>query len=604
MTRIEDYAFLSDCQSAALVSIHGSVDWLCFPRFDSPSVFGRLLDPDAGTWTLAPTGEHRTVRDYLPDSLVLRTEHVTPTGTVEVLDALLFEPGAREHDIGMRVPHELVRVVRGVVGSVEIETQVEPCLEYGLTRPRIEPTGSGFRARGGPVELVLSADVALECTEHGAHVRFAVGAGEEIGFRLAFARMYGPGNDSHSGSGSGSATTGPTGAAAAIADTEAAWRSWVDMHSAYEGPYADSVRRSALILQGLTYQPSGALVAAATTSLPERVGGEWNWDYRYTWLRDASLTLNARWVSSCPHEPWRFFRWIENAGSRTGESPLQIMYDVEGGADLTEHTLDHLRGFADSRPVRVGNDAWTQTQLDVAGEILDAAFLMRHQMGKLSAPTRAMLVRLADDAAARWREPDAGMWESRDIPRHYVSSKVMSWVALDRAVLMADLLDAESGLVEAWVAERDAVREAVLRDGWSEEAGAYGGAFGSSHLDASVLLMPIVGFLPADDERMLATIHAIDERLGRGGLVRRWAEEPNAFLICSYWLIQCLALAGERERAEEYFEAVTAHANDVGLLAEMVDMGTGDLLGNTPQAFSHIGLINSAWTLSGNGLPE
>lgn len=389
----------------------------------------------------------------------------------------------------------------------------------------------------------------------------------------------------------------------AISDTAEAWRSWVAMHSRYDGPFAEEVRRSALILQGLTYQPSGALVAAATTSLPERVGGAWNWDYRFTWLRDASLTLNARWVATCPHEPWRFFKWIENAGVRTGASPLQIMYDVEGGADLTEHTLEHLDGFLGSRPVRIGNDAWTQSQLDVVGEVLDAAYLMRNQLGELAEPTRVLLVRLADEAAARWHEPDAGMWESRDVPRHYVSSKVMSWVALDRAVRMTDML-AEPEKASSWAVQRDALHAEVLDKGWSDEAGAYGGAYGSDHLDASVLLMPIVGFLPANDKRMLATIHAIDERLGDGGLVRRWAEELNAFLICSYWLVQCLALAGETERATAYFETVTAHANDVGILAEMVDRATGQLLGNTPQAFSHIGLINAAWTLSGNGLPE
>ncbi len=588
--RIEDYAFLSDCRSAALVGIDGAVDWLCFPRFDSPSVFGRLLDPDAGTWTLSPSEPTRTTRRYLPDSLVLSTEHATSAGTVEVLDALLFEHGAREHDIGMRVPHTLAREVRGITGRVEMETVIEPRLEYGLTRPRIEAVEGGLRARGGPVVLDVRADVTLEPGPDRASARFTVSEGERVTLGLTFSDAYG-----------GSAAPSPA-SEASLADTVEGWRSWVEMHARYEGPFADQVLRSALVLQGLTYQPSGSLVAAATTSLPERVGGEWNWDYRYTWLRDASLTLNARWVATCPHEPWRFFHWIEDAGLRTEHGALQIMYDVRGRADLTEHTLPHLRGFRDSRPVRVGNDAWTQSQHDVAGEVLDAAYLLRDQLGELAESTRSMLVRLADEAASTWREPDAGMWESRDIPRHYVSSKVMSWVALDRAVRMADMLDA-SVRVDAWSRERDAIRDTVLREGWSEEAGAYGGALGSDHLDASVLLMPLVGFLPADDERMLATIRAVDERLGEGGLVRRWAAEPNAFLICSYWLIQCLALAGDRQRAEEYFERVTGHANDLGLLAEMVDLSTGDLLGNVPQAFSHVGLINAAWTLSGRGLP-
>lgn len=583
--RIEDYAFLSDCQSAALVSLDGSVDWLCLPRFDSPSVFGRLLDPSAGAWRLAPIGTARTVRDYLPDSLVLRTEHHTATGSVEVLDGLLFEQGARGHDIGMRVPHCLVRVVRGLSGEVDMATYVEPRLEYGLTKPLLKPTGSGFIARGGPVELQFVADVALKCSEHDASARFRVSEGEEVGFRLSFRDAY------------GTSTYQQIDNRPAVSDTAEAWRSWVNRHTPYEGPFAEHVRRSALVLQGLTYMPSGAMVAAATTSLPERVGGSWNWDYRYTWLRDTSLTINAYRVAASPEEPWRFFEWIENVGLRTDGAPLQTMYDVEGRADLTEHTLVHLRGFRHSRPVRVGNDAWVQPQLDVNGEVLEAAYLLRHQLGDMSEATRVMLVRMADEAATRWHEPDAGMWEFRDAPRHYVATKVMNWVALDRAIRMADLLRA-TDKVPAWTAERDAVHAAVLREGWDSQVGAFTGAFGSHLLDASVLLMPLMGFLPADDKRMLATIHAIDERLGENGLVRRWAEEPNAFLICSFWLIQCLALAGERERATGYFENVTSHANDLGLLAEMVDLTNGELLGNTPQAFSHIGLINAAWALS------
>lgn len=583
--RIEDYAFLSDCQSAALVSIDGSVDWLCLPRFDSPSVFGRLLDPGAGAWRLAPVGTVRTVRDYLPDSLVLRTEHRSATGTVEVLDALLFEQGARGHDIGWRVPHSLVRVVRGLSGEVDMATYIEPRLEYGLTKPLLTPSESGFLARGGPVELEFVADVALEYSRHDASARFTVSAGNEIGFRLSFRDPY------------GTATYPSIDNGAAVSDTTEGWRSWVARHNPYKGPFAEQVRRSALVLQGLTYQPSGAMVAAATTSLPERVGGDWNWDYRYTWLRDTSLTINAYRVAACPKEPWRFFEWIENVGLRTGGASLQTMYDVEGRADLTERTLSHLQGYRHSRPVRVGNDAWVQSQLDVNGEILDAAYLLRHQLVDMSRSTREMLIRMADEAATRWHEPDAGMWEFRDAPRHYVATKVMNWVALDRAVRMVDLLDA-SDKVDVWIAERDAVHSAVLREGWNGTVGAFTGAFGSSLLDASVLLMPIMGFLPADDTRMLATIHAIDESLGDNGLVRRWAEEPNAFLLCSFWLIQCLALAGERERAKEYFESVTSHANDLGLLAEMVELETGDLLGNTPQAFSHLGLINAAWELS------
>jgi GH15 family glucan-1,4-alpha-glucosidase len=351
------------------------------------------------------------------------------------------------------------------------------------------------------------------------------------------------------------------------------------------------------VLQGLTYQPSGAVVAAATTSLPEELGGQLNFDYRFAWLRDLSLTIRSLWVAACPDEPGRLFDWFANAAGHNGGELVQIMYGVEGERDLAEHELEHLPGYRDSRPVRVGNQAWKQKQLDVLGEVLDAASTLRDNLGELEESVQGMLLTLAHRAADAWSEPDAGMWEARDAERHYTSSKVMCWVALDRAVHLASRLGPDPD-VDRWVAARDEVRSAVLEQAWSEEAGAYTGAFGSDDLDASVLLLPIVGFLPATDPRMWSTIQAVERQLGSSGLVRRWTSDPNGFLLCTFWLVECLAMAGHPQRATAVFEAATAHANDLGLLSEIADPSSGELLGNTPQAFSHVGLINAAWRLA------
>jgi GH15 family glucan-1,4-alpha-glucosidase len=382
-----------------------------------------------------------------------------------------------------------------------------------------------------------------------------------------------------------------------VADTTEGWHSWAAEHTTYDGAFPELVRRSSLVLQGLTYQRSGAVVAAATTSLPELMGGELNFDYRFAWLRDLSLTVRSLWIAACPHEPRRLFDWFATAAGHNGGEIVQIMYGVEGERDLAEHTLDHLAGYRGSRPVRVGNEAWRQKQLDVLGEVLDAAHILRDQLGDLDPSVQEMLGSLADRAADDWSSPDAGMWEARDAERHYTSSKVMCWVALDRAIDLAPRLGTGAD-VARWSAARNAVRDAILTQAWSEQAGAYTGAFGSDELDASVLVMPLVGFLPATDARMRATIDVIERQLGADGLVRRWSADRSGFLICTYWLVECLALAGRFEDAERWFHRATAYGNDLGLLAEEADGATGELLGNMPQAFSHIGLINAAWRLA------
>jgi GH15 family glucan-1,4-alpha-glucosidase len=363
------------------------------------------------------------------------------------------------------------------------------------------------------------------------------------------------------------------------------------------------------VLQALTFHPSGAIVAAPTTSLPEGVGGERNWDYRYSWVRDASFTMEALWVAACPDEANDFFAFMTTAAASCvgPERALQIMFGVGGEHDLSERTLGHLRGWRDSRPVRVGNGAWQQTQIDVYGELLGAAYRLRDQFGTLDEDTRRFLVALADTAASAWRGRDQGIWEVRGEPQHFLYSKVMCWVALDRAIALADAIGAEAKVGE-WKRSRDEIWETVIRDGWSESAGAFTQYFGSDALDASNLMLPIVGFLPANDPRMLATIDAIAERLtDERGLVYRYrtsegvdglAGEEGTFLLCTFWLAQALAMSDQVERARAVFEAAAGFVNDVGLLAEEVDPETGELLGNFPQAFSHIGLVNAAWAIA------
>ncbi|MGI8627817.1 MAG: glycoside hydrolase family 15 protein [Geodermatophilaceae bacterium] len=579
---IADYAFLSDCHSAVLVDRAGSVDWWCVPRFDSPSVFGRLLDPAAGHWALRPLGEFSCERGYVGDTLVLRTVFSTGTGSASVTDALLLEPVARGHDIGKRSPHVLLRRVEGQHGMLRLRTELSPRMEYGRTEPHLRIVSGGAQATGGPVTLTLRTDVALRVTDGAVVGEFEVAAGEVMELRLSYTPTFGAGFDSA--------------VEASLDATLDGWTSWASQHNAYDGDYPEQVRRSSLVLQGLTYGPSGAVVAAATTSLPETIGGIDNFDYRYAWLRDLSLTIRSLWLAACPDEPGRLFGWLAGSAGHVRDELVQIMYGVEGERDLTEHVLEHLGGYRGSTPVRVGNAAWEQDQLDVFGEVLDAAHLLRDQLGQFQAPTQQLLVALANRAASTWEQPDAGMWEARDKQRHYTSSKVMCWVALDRAVDLAPRLG-DAADPAAWVKARDAVRAAVLDQAWSEQAGAYTGAFGSDDLDASVLVLPLVGFLSGDDDRMRATVKAIEAELGEGGLVRRWPSDRSGFLICTYWLVECLVLAGEPDRARSWFLSATAHANDLGLLAEEADVRTGEMLGNYPQAFSHVGLINAAWRL-------
>ncbi len=582
---VEGYAFLSDCHAPALVSPSGSVDWWCPPRADEPSVFGRLLDPAAGHWSLGPDQPAEVTRRYVTDSLVLESIVTTASGRVVVRDCLALEPGARGHDIGHRSPQVLARTIEGVDGAVSMRCEFAPRFEYGRTVPHLVRDEGGILAHAGPTRCRLVCPVGLEERDSTVSGVFTVTAGERLSFTVAYVPSY------------GGAKFSTLEAFDALADTTAAWVSWADAHPGYDGPHADLARRSALVLQGLTYQPSGAVLAAATTSLPAAIGGSSNWDYRYAWLRDLSLTTQALWIAACPDEVARFLRFIAHAaGTPAPASRVQIMYGVDGRRDLTEHQLDHLRGFAASRPVRVGNAAWDQSQLDVMGEVLDMAYRFADQIPSLDEQATRLLVWLANEAADTWESPDAGMWEARDRQRHYLSSKVMCWVALDRAVKLSGSIGGGEH-VERWGAVRDEIRDAVLHRGWNEDVGAFTGAFGSDQLDASVLVLPLVGFLAADDERMAATIDAVERELVQNGLVYRWDGDTNGFVLCSFWLVECLLLAGKRDRAADLFAGLTSRASDLGLFAEQIDPDTGHHTGNFPQAFSHVGLINAAWRL-------
>jgi alpha,alpha-trehalase len=593
---IADYALLSDCHSAALLSRAGSIDWLCFPRFDSPAVFARLLGKQAGHWSIHPAGEADISRRYIQGTMALETTFRTLSGTAVLVDAMALGAHERGHRLGFRSPGVVLRRILCERGSVDFEVDYAPRPEYGLVEPLLMPLRGGVSARGGADVLTLSAGVAMRIDASTAKSRFTLHQGERVCFALQHRTTSMPPPRAWS----------QKAIEARLEDTLQAWRSWSRLHQRYDGPWRNLVEHSGRVLQALTFQPTGAIVAAPSTSLPESAGGIRNWDYRFTWVRDASLTLEALWVAACPDEARHFYRWMVGAVAaqlRSGQD-LQIMFGVGGEHDLSERSLDHLSGWRDSRPVRVGNGAWNQRQLDVYGELLSAVRLLAGQLGTFNAAMREFLIAAADTAARRWQEKDQGIWEVRGEPRHYLYSKLMCWSALDTAIALAGQLRARSR-VRDWSETRERIREAILKQGWNPRAGAFTQSFGSDELDASVLRIPIVGFLPGDDPRVRATTDAIAERLtDERGLVYRYRAHDGleggegSFLLCTFWLARAQALAGELEQARRTFESAAGYANDVGLLSEEVDPTTGELLGNFPQAFSHIGLVNAAWAIS------
>jgi GH15 family glucan-1,4-alpha-glucosidase len=586
--RIEDYALIGDEQTAALVGTDGSVDWLCLPRFDSAACFAKLLgDEDNGHWRIAPKGAERcTRRAYRRDTLVLDTEWETAGGAVRVTD---FMP---QRD---RAP-DLVRVVEGLRGEVTVHSALRLRFDYGSVVPWMRRTDGHRVAVAGPDAAWLRSEPEVPTWGHdyATHSEFTVAAGEKVAFVLTWHPSHEP----------RPAQIDPY---EALRHSVADWRAWA-AHCRYDGPYRDAVVRSLITLKALTYKPTGGIVAAPTTSLPEEPGGVRNWDYRYCWLRDSTLTLGALLAAGYLEEAEAWRDWLLRAVAGS-PADLQIMYGLAGERRLPEFELPWLSGFDESTPVRIGNDAVNQLQLDVFGEVMDTLSLAR-KAGLPNKPQMWQLERsLMRFLRTVWRQPDEGLWEVRGGRRHFVHSKVMVWVAADRAVRTLEQHPELEGDLEEWRALREEVHREVCERGYDPERNTFTQSYGSRELDAALLFIPRVGFLPPDDPRVLGTIDAIAKELTRGGLVRRYStEDPvdglpgseGTFLVCSFWLADALHMTGRTEEAEELFARLVGLANDVGLLAEEYDPVAGRQLGNFPQAFSHIGLVHTALALFGD----
>jgi GH15 family glucan-1,4-alpha-glucosidase len=596
---IGDYAFLSDCEVMALVAPSGNVEWFCLPRVDAASVFGSMLDRDAGGFRLGPADVRvPAARRYLPGTMVLETSWGTPTGWVIVRDALLIGPWEHEetrHETHRRAPtdytswHTLLRTVRCVDGEVQLSLDCHPVFDYGRL-PALwtyaGPTYHDAVAEGGDGDprLRLTTDMRLGFEGSHAVARTLVKEGDTRYVALTWSEKAPPadGQEAHE----------------CLVWTAHHWQHWLARGNFPDHPWRQALERSALTLKGLTYAPTGALVAAATTSLPEDPGGERNWDYRYTWIRDSTLTLWAMDRLGFDWEAGDFFSFIADLAA-VGDD-LQIMYGVDGETHLLEETLDQLEGYAHSRPVRVGNGAFDQKQHDVWGALLDSVYLHTRDRDRPDDRLWTMLCRFVDAAAKHWTEPDRGIWEVRGEPQHFTASKVMCWVALDRGAKLARMRD-EVERAENWELAAEEVKQDVLANGL-DERGVFVQHYGTTALDASTLLIPLVGFLPRDDKRIVNTVNAIDEELTEDGLVLRYRVETTddglsgdegTFTICSFWLVSALALTGEVARARQLCEKLLSMASPLGLYAEELDAESGRQLGNFPQAFTHLGLINA-----------
>jgi GH15 family glucan-1,4-alpha-glucosidase len=590
---IGDYALIGDGRSAALVSRDGSLDWLCWPRFDSPSIFAALLDTErGGRFRVRPTGAFRSERRYLPDTNVLETVFHTPSGTVALRDLM---PVASEEDkrATLTPKHEVLRELKGLAGHVEIEVVYTPRPDYGRKHPELTSRGAfGLWCELPTGALALHTDLPLQRTPdgHGAYGVATIAAGERKHLSLVF-----------SGDAPGVIPLLDDAARDRVERSIRWWRDWTN-RGTYDGPYRDAVMRSALVLKLMTYAPSGAVVAAPTTSLPEELGGVRNWDYRYCWLRDASLTLRALFDLGYVEEAEAYLSWILHA-TRLTWPELQVLYDVFGEANLPEWELSHLSGYANSRPVRVGNDAHGQLQLDVYGEVIDAVTYFVARGGHVDRDTAHMLSGLGETVCRRWREPDEGIWEGRAGRFHHTHSKVLCWVALDRLITLHDTgrlrIDRDQ-----FRTERDAIRTAIETRGYNPRLDSYTRLFDGDDLDASLLTLPLYGYHEGTHPRMRATCQRIHECLARDGLVYRYQTDDGlppgegAFGICSFWAVECRAKSGDVAGATETFARLLACANDVGLFGEEIDPETGAVLGNFPQAFTHVGLIGAALTLA------
>ncbi|MDQ2881354.1 MAG: glycoside hydrolase family 15 protein [Actinomycetota bacterium] len=583
MTRIEDYAMVGDLHTAALVSNTGSVDWLCFPRFDSPACFAALLDtPDAGRWLLAPAaGGSCSSRRYRDDTLVLETEWITAEGRVRVVD---FMP-PRGHAA------DLIRIVEGISGAVPMFGELRLRFDYGRVMPWVRRRGHRIEAVAGPDAVWLSTPAATEGREWSTVSEFTIHAGDRVPFVLTWAPSH-------------HRAPALVDAEDALLDTVSFWESWSASGTPLTGRYAEPVRRSLITLKALIYAPTGGIVAAPTTSLPEQVGGPRNWDYRYCWLRDASYTLQALLAAGYETEAKAWREWLLRAVAGD-PATLQIMYGVDGTRRLPELELPWLSGYEKSAPVRTGNAAADQLQLDVWGEVLDVLHLAREASIGAQDSAWQLQVALLDYLEGHWRDPDNGLWEMRGPRRHFTHSKVMAWVAADRMVRGARN-NRLPGPVDRWEQLRDSIHAEVLANGYNDQLGTFVQSYGSAALDASLLLIPRVGFLAPNDPRVIGTIDAIQRELTQDGFVLRYHTQScddglpageGVFLACSFWLVDALHGAGRQRQATALFDRLLALRNDVGLLSEEWDPATRRQLGNTPQAFSHFPLVVSALQL-------
>ncbi|HMG05902.1 MAG TPA: glycoside hydrolase family 15 protein [Chthoniobacterales bacterium] len=589
MARIEDYAFLSDTQTGALVSRHGCVDWLCFPRFDSGACFAALLgDGKNGRWKFTPDKEVKaTRRRYRGDTLILETEIETADGAIRLID---FMPPRGENP-------DLVRIVEGVRGRVRMKMDLIIRFDYGHIVPWVRQRHGGLEAIAGPDALILRTPVETRGEDLTTVAEFDVSEGDRVPFVLTWFPSHGePPRAIHPEH--------------ALQQTEDYWTSW-SKQCQEKGPWREAVMRSLITLKGLTYAPTGGIVAAATTSLPEEIGGVRNWDYRYCWLRDATFTLYALMNAGYLDEARAWREWLLRAIAGSA-AQMQIMYGVHGERRLNETEIGWLPGYENSSPVRIGNAASNQFQLDVYGEIM-AAMYVAHRAGiKTNDEDWRLQVALMDFLESKWEDPDEGIWEVRGEPQQFTHSKMMAWVAFDRAVRLVEDCDcAAAEHLERWRKIRDQIHRQVCELGYNLQKEAFTQFYGSDALDASLLMMPLVGFLPPDDERVVNTVEAIQRELMHDGLIHRYRTESNnvdglpgsegVFLPCSFWLVDCLQLIGRPDEAREMYERLLELRNDVGLLSEEYDPRAKRQLGNFPQAFSHVALVNTARNLSRKG---
>jgi GH15 family glucan-1,4-alpha-glucosidase len=593
VARIEEYALIGDTHSAALVARDGSIDWLCLPRFDSESTFAAILDPYlGGRWSLRPTEPFTTVREYVGDTMILETLFRTDTGTASLVDLMAISSrSSPDHPRRINPEDAIVRVLEVLEGEIDFEMVFAPRFDYGDMEPWLHRDGNVVAAEGGENALDLTASVPVEFGDGIVTAHFTLGRGDIASFSAAYRLSYDPVR--HDLTCDGWRTF--------VDCTATFWLGWMKRSTA-EGPWSDLIKRSLITLKALTYSPSGGIVAAPTTSLPEQPGGSRNWDYRYCWLRDATLTLEALLDNGYRGEAEEWHDWLLRAAA--GEpGRLQVMYSVTGERRLTEYEIPWFSGYEGAMPVRVGNAATTQFQLDTFGEVMDL-FHRARRAGIDSDLSWDLQKELADIVAARWQEPDNGIWEVRSGTFHWVHSKVMAWVALDRAVTaVAEGKDGDAG---KWAQVRDRIHAEVMAKGVHTTRGCFIAAYDGDEVDASLLRLPFVGFVDATDPVMVATIEAIERDLVVDGLVRRYRPGKiddglppgeGAFLLCTFWMVACLVLIGRQEDARAMFLRAIEARNDVDLFSEEYDPKTGQMLGNFPQAFSHIAMITAATAL-------